>query len=543
MPATLTSLITALANDPGLRSNVSAADMQRGLDAAAALNALLLRLIEARGLNADGIISPADLMLIAADVQASPANLQAFLDGHGNDEGNVETGYHLLQNDGGSLVFRGRNFADTVGDAIYHYGFDIIDGRYVNEDGDANETARDVAGWLNYFLNGVSAVFGTDGAEVLHSGTYSEAFALARNERFYGGGGNDSIWADLGNDTVYAGTGNDQRGGGFGNDSLFGQSGNDSLYGDGGNDRLDGGDGHDQMGGGDGNDVLIGGSGNDRADGQAGNDLLIGQTGDDILGGGDGNDYARGDAGNDTLYGDLGADSLYGSDGNDMLGGGAGADWLQGDAGDDRLYADLDNDQVYGGTGNDTIGGGAGNDDLRGGDGNDLVYGDAGDDRIWGETGDDVIHGQAGNDVVNAGTGADTIYGGDGHDGLYGKEGNDVIYAGEGADFLQGGTGRDLLLLWEDIARRDVISFLQGDSGRTLATIDRVEGFDTSRDVIDLRSFGAMTFEEIDFSGSGASAYYDGRFLRIDANGDRATDMMVEFAWIDELSASNFLLA
>ncbi len=216
MPATLVPLTTALSLDPGLRAGVSATDLQAGLRAADQMNAQILQIIAAAGLNADGRITAEDMQVIATRVQADPSLYAGFLAAHGDDEGNIETGFHLLQNDGGTLMFRGRKFVDTVADAIYHYGFDIIDGRFVNEDGNANELARDVAGWLNFFLNGVSAVYGTDLAETLHSGTYSDEFAAARNEAFYGGGGNDSIWADLGNDTVLGGFGNDVSGGGAG---------------------------------------------------------------------------------------------------------------------------------------------------------------------------------------------------------------------------------------------------------------------------------------------------------------------------------------
>lgn len=53
-----------------------------------------------------------------------------------------------------------------------------------------------------------------------------------------------------------------------------------------------------------------------------------------------------------------------------------------------------------------------------------------------------------------------------------------------------------------------------------------------------------MTYEDIDFAGAGqASCYYDGHYLRIDSNGDRAVDMMIEFAWVNELAAGDLMLA
>jgi Ca2+-binding RTX toxin-like protein len=543
MPANLTSLTTALSLDPGLLANVSAADLQGGLLAADRMNALLLQVIAAASLNADGRITAADMQIIFERVRANPADYTTFLDAHGDDEGNVETAFHLIQNDGGSLQFRGRDFVDTVADAIYHYGFEIVDGRYVNEDGNANELARDVAGWLNFFLNGVSAVYGTDDNETLNSGTYSEAFAAARNEAFYGGLGNDSIWADLGNDTIFGGAGNDHSGGGFGQDVMHGEAGNDRLSGEAGNDSLYGGDGNDTLGGGADADWMLGGAGNDTLWGETGNDTLVGEAGNDELGAGDGNDYVRGDAGNDTVYGETGDDILAGSEGDDVLGGGRGMDWLQGDAGNDRLQGDEAWDRLFGGAGNDTLGGGADGDSVYGGDGNDMVHGDDGADRLWADAGDDNVYGGNGHDVAYGGAGNDTMNGSDGWDVLWGDAGNDSLSAGEGGDHLLGGAGRDVITLWENMQMRDTIYFSPGDSGRTLATIDRVEGFESGVDRIDLRAFGQMTMEDIDFSGAGASFYYDGRFLRIDANGDRATDMMVEFAWVDAFVMSDFVLA
>lgn len=81
-----------------------------------------------------------------------------------------------------------------------------------------------------------------------------------------------------------------------------------------------------------------------------------------------------------------------------------------------------------------------------------------------------------------------------------------------------------------------------GDSGRIPVTIDRIEGFDSGLDRTDMRAFGRLIFEQLDHADVGASRCYDGRFLRIDAHGDCATDMMVQFAWVDALIASDFVL-
>lgn len=399
MPDNLDRLVKALQADPGLRAALPQAEINRGIAASEGLNAVLLRAIEVTKANRDGIITPKEMEKISAAVFDNPAEWQKFILGHGNDNGTVETGYHHLQDDGATLVFQNRNFADTVADAIYHFGFDVTKGRYVNEDGASNETTADVAGWLNYFLNGENVVFGSNARDEIGSGSYSDYFATARNETFRVYDGNDSVWADLGNDKVYGGNGNDTVGGGEGRDRLFGEAGRDRLM---------------------------------------------------------------GDSGNDAIYG------------------------------------------------------GAGGDEIGGGEGNDLAYG---------------------------GTGEDVLYGQDGKDRLFGGDGADTLYGGNGADTLRGDAGADAFKLWEETAARDTLAFRAGDSGRTEASIDIVEGFQSGSDKIDLRALGPMTFEKLDYQGGGdASCYYDGRHLRIDTDGNGATDMMISFKWVDTLRVDDFIL-
>lgn len=437
-PPALSALTAALAADPGLIDHLRPRDLRDGLAAAAELNRILLLMIETTGVNDDGLISPADMQAIS-DAIWLPENAQGWREfwlAHGNDSGTAETGYHLLQNDGGTLLFRGRNFVDTVADGIYHFGFQIRDGHYYNEDGNDNEAIADVAGWLNWFLNGRSVVWGGAGHDALGSGRYDGPLAAARHETFFGGAGNDSLWSDRGDDILFGEDGDDQAAGGIGNDSL------------------DGGAGHD------------------------------------------------------ALWGEAGEDTLAGGAGNDGLGGGTEADALAG---------------------------GAGNDTLSGEDGNDLLAGDDGDDRLYGGNDRDRMAGGQGHDLLDGGRQADV---------LTGDDGNDTLNGSEGADHLTGGTGADLFQMWEKRATADVLHFAPGDSGITRATIDRVEGFQTGTDKIDLRAFGPLVRADLDFIGEGQGSFlYDGRHLRIDSDGDRRVDMIIGFSWIEDLPDSDFLLA
>jgi Ca2+-binding RTX toxin-like protein len=437
MPSPLDTLIAALRADRGLAASLPAADISAGIDAARDLNRVLLAMIDQTNANDDRRITAGDMQAVS-DALWLPKNAQPWRDfyiAHGNDNGDVESGFHNVQDDGGRLVFQGRNFVDTVADAIYHYGFRIENGRYFNEDGNDNEEIADVAGWLNFFLNGENSVYGSGRADELHSGDYSEYFAAARNETFLAGAGDDSIWADVGNDRVYGGTGDDRSGGGTGADRMWGGAGDDTLYGEEGRDFLFGGTGYDELGSGDGDDEVDGGDGRD---------TVWADAGDDLLRGGEAGDRLDGGADNDTLRGEAGFDEVMGSDGGD---------------------------QLYGGGGNDSL---------------------------WG---------------------------------------------GAGADYIAGGTGADEISLWEQWAMRDTVVLAPGDSGRTPGTIDVVEGFAPGKDKINLVAFGEMRFGAIDFTGGGASCYFDGDHLRIDANGDRATDMLVELRYVDELAASDFVFA
>ena len=283
MPVDLSRLLDALAADPGLLGAVAPGDRSDGLAAASDLAGLLAQTLTDLNLNADGLITASDLSAVSAAIRADGAASARFQAAHGNDGGGSETGYHLLQNDGGSLVFQGRNLADTVADAIFHFGFATVNGRLVNEDGALNQPVARVAGWLNHFINGVTLVEGSDQADRLTSGAYSADFAGAENELWLAGGGDDRVRAGLGADTIQGGTGADL---------LLGEAGDDEIQGEAGNDALRGGEGQDSL------------------SGDEGDDLLRGQEGDDLLSGGGGRDVLRGGAGQDSLWGGAGADRI-----------------------------------------------------------------------------------------------------------------------------------------------------------------------------------------------------------------------------------------
>lgn len=526
MPNQLSALSDLVAGDPGLAINIVQADIDGGVAGAVLMNSVINAAIAATGVNADGRISPDDTRALSDYIRADATLYAQFLEGHGDDEGSEETGFHLVQGDGGALRFQGRDLVDTVADAVYHIGFEYMDGRFQNEDGNQNETVADIAGWLNYFVNDENVVYGSDEAETLKTGHYSLNLTEAKDEIFLAEGGDDRVWAGDGHDTVEAGSGNDTVGAGTGDDSVLGHGGNDVVWGEEGDDSLIGGAGNDTLGGGDGDDMVSGGAGDDR---------VYGEAGDDRVYGGSGNDRVSGDVGDDMLHGHDGADSLWGDEGEDTLIGGTGDDDLSGGADNDKIYAGGGADDAFGATGDDRIYGQGGADSLGGGEGDDLIRGGRGDDQL---------HGHEDNDVIDGERGSDSLHGGDGADRLTGGKGADTLVAGEGADTLNGGRGADKFNVWEDSAAIDVLIFAAGDSGVTENTLDTVEGFRPGEDLIDLTAFGPLTaIDDAPFSGTGAEVRYEDGVLEIDADGDGDADSAISFRWDPNVTVNDLLLA
>jgi Ca2+-binding RTX toxin-like protein len=421
----LDSVLEAIMVDAGLNpagNTARHAQTADGARAAAGLDQIIQDAIKATGVAADGDISVADVIKLNAWIRADAGRLADWKRLHGDDENGVATGFHLVQGDGGTTQFRGQNFVNTSLDGIYHLGFAIENGRFLNEDGNQNATLLDVANWLNAFALGNHDVNGTAADDVLTSGTSSAIFADFDNEIFNAGAGNDTVNAGAGNDVAYGGTGNDTLNGEAGNDKLYGEAGNDTLNGGAGNDQLFGGTGADVLNGGDGNDSLEGGDGNDKLDGGNGNDDLFGDAGNDNLAGGAGQDVLRGGAGNDVLNGGDGNDFLYGEDGDDTLIGGAG------------------NDKLMGGAGSDVLNGGAGADyfDLGDDRAKDIIVFNAGDSSTSGQF-DTVENFHHGEDKINLSSFQGMHFGAG---SAFTGSGPEVIFRGENVLIDSNGDGK-----------------------------------------------------------------------------------------------------
>jgi len=470
-------LTDSVKSNPGLAVNTAAADINAGATAADVMNQIIIDAIEATGVAEDSLISPDDIRTINTVIRQSYLDEWTRL--HGDDEDGEETGFHLVQNDGANVTFRGDNLINTVADGIYHLGFAIEGDTVLNEDGNVNATLADLATWLNYFYLGKEIVYGTNDAETIKG--------LNHNEAVYAQGGDDCVYADAGDDLLMGGSGNDNLYGQDGNDTLNGEAGNDDLRGGSGDDTLLDDSGNNKLYGGDGNDVLTTGSGNDTLSGDSGNDTLHSGSGHDLLYGG---------TGIDLLVAGEGDDTLYGQDGNDTLKGEAGNDYLSGGSGDDTLFDDSGNNKLYGGDGNDQLTTGSGNDTLSGDSGNDTLYGNSGDD------------------LLNGGYGADLIIGGNGNDTLSGNDDSDTLLDGFGADSFSGGNGNDLLVSVRDNSN----DTLSGGSGADCFYFIPEEECSLGHDAI--KDFSLVQGDQIWIGGENISFQLN----YLDSNGNNKND-------------------
>ncbi len=147
----LDALIDMINDDPGLQNRLPADEIRTGAEAANQMNEIIVEGIQALGLADDGTLEPSEIYDLADWIGAN--RLSPWLVAHGDDENDEETGFHLVQNDGGETRAFGRAGVNTIADAIYHLGFGYKGDRLINEDGDRNERVEDVTYWLNELLS------------------------------------------------------------------------------------------------------------------------------------------------------------------------------------------------------------------------------------------------------------------------------------------------------------------------------------------------------------------------------------------------------
>ncbi|MFM8331841.1 MAG: calcium-binding protein [Candidatus Methylumidiphilus sp.] len=477
----LDKIVDIIKTDVGLARNTSAADINQGASYADQLNHFVIDAIQATGAMADNWITSEDMLAMNNWIRSDADRLAQWTALHGDDEDGEETGYHLVQNDGANTQYFGKNLVNTVADGIYHMGFAVQNGRFLNEDGNENAALGDVASWLNYFYKGAALVYGSNDADTIQSS-----------------GDAEDIEGLNGNDVISAGGGDDLVNGGYGDDTLKGEAGSDILVGGLGDDSLDGGsegDTYDVTGnvaggwasfngydtyadtGAAGTDTIKAiGAGNVDiglkafgpqsgieaidATGAAGLTRLLGNDSANILDFRNvalaGNILIDGGYGNDTLYGNADANTLAGGLGDDTLDGGGGGDGYQVGGNLAGGWASFNGYDTYadtGAAGTDTIKAiCAGNVDIgltgfgpqSGIEAIDAT-GAAGLTRLLGNDSANVLDFRnvalAGNILIDGGYGNDTIYGNNSANTLAGGKGDDLLNGGQGGDTYQFGRG------------------------------------------------------------------------------------------------------
>ncbi|MEL6641857.1 MAG: hypothetical protein AAFP98_11185, partial [Pseudomonadota bacterium] len=146
----LDQLVTIISGESELNRKISESDINKGAQAADTMNKIIVDGIRATGIANDGKITQADVKDLANWIEAN--HKAAWIAAHGDDENNVETGFHLVQSDGARERLFDQNAVDTIADGLYHLGFGYDGGRVINEDGNKNASLSDVAFWLEALL-------------------------------------------------------------------------------------------------------------------------------------------------------------------------------------------------------------------------------------------------------------------------------------------------------------------------------------------------------------------------------------------------------
>ncbi|WP_408589762.1 LamG-like jellyroll fold domain-containing protein [Novosphingobium sp.] len=148
----LDQTVDLIFKDYGLNQRIAGSHIRAGAASADGIDAMIVEAIRARGLANDGQITTSDVYSINDYIRGHYLTKITAL--HGDDEGGIETGFHNVQGDGGTTRIFGQDAVNTVLDGMFHIGFKIVDGRFQNEDGNANASVEDVAFWINSFLAG-----------------------------------------------------------------------------------------------------------------------------------------------------------------------------------------------------------------------------------------------------------------------------------------------------------------------------------------------------------------------------------------------------
>ncbi|MGF1445335.1 MAG: calcium-binding protein [Pikeienuella sp.] len=494
-------VLTAIVeNDAGLAQNVTDEAILAGAEAANGINAIITEIVADLGLADDGLISEDDVRAINEAIRADDETLADFLDFHGFDTATGSVGYHQVQGDGGSIRLFGLNAVDTVGDQIFHIGFEIDEetGRFLNQNGNPNIQVSSMATALTYFLGDVSTT-GT-GLDAITDAAFTDS-GLARRtspaDIIAGAQAADGLNHLILDAIDDLGLGDD---GEISTDDVVAING-----------WIRDADAPERL------ETFVQLHGNDENGVETGYHLIQA-------------DGALGEFGGRNLFNNV-ADGLY------HIGFEIDAETLRFENEDGDLNAAVGQVAtwltafLYGAT------------HVFGTDIADRMVGSEADETFSGLDGADAVFAGEGDDLLDGGAGADLLRGWLGDDEIRGGADDDRIFAGEGADIVTGGTGRDFMSLGDD-DDVDIIVLAPGDTGATSETSDRATDFDADgEDLLDLTAFGTLAFvEDAAFTATGQVSI-EGRTVVLNLEGDTEVDAAILLRGSGDLGVEDLLLA
>jgi hypothetical protein len=147
----LNKIVTIIQNDKRLNRRVSADDIADAIGCVQRMNEILIEAVVQTGVANDKHISMADTRELNDYIFHNYHD--EWVELHGDDSDNEETGFHKVVNDGASTKLFGVNAINRVADGIYHLGFEShLKNRLLNEDANANASYKKVAIWLDALL-------------------------------------------------------------------------------------------------------------------------------------------------------------------------------------------------------------------------------------------------------------------------------------------------------------------------------------------------------------------------------------------------------
>ena len=144
----LDKIVPYIYQNEGLLLKVSMEDIRVGAKSANRMNELIVEAIRETNVAEDKYISEDEVKLLNTYLVDNYKEL--WIELHGDDEDDFETGYHRIQNDGAIGSMHNKNVINKLADGIYHLGFYTEEkDRLVNEDGNRNVSFSSVAYWMN----------------------------------------------------------------------------------------------------------------------------------------------------------------------------------------------------------------------------------------------------------------------------------------------------------------------------------------------------------------------------------------------------------